>query len=194
MMSNDKPIDSAKATWQSQRVEAPSMHYLRMQVLAHAQYGHNRGILEYLGAGAGVVIGIWLVATAESMLLRVGILVLMAGGLYWLYEWRRRRLMWTATLDGTAEDALRFYKQELARLRDMHRRLGKAHLVASVPGALVLTAWVLLEPPVIGLDHWWHVVFVPLAVAAWIGSMVWHEAEKANRYQRELEALEQNVN
>jgi hypothetical protein len=28
------------------------------------------------------------------------------------------------------------------------------------------------------------------AVVAWIGSMIWHEARKANDYRRELEALE----
>lgn len=28
------------------------------------------------------------------------------------------------------------------------------------------------------------------AVVAFVGSMIWHEAEKANAYRRELEALE----
>jgi hypothetical protein len=34
---------------------------------------------------------------------------------------------------------------------------------------------------------------VPVGVAAWIGSMIWHEAERARRYQHELDALEQNA-
>lgn len=192
-MSDDKPIEAAKAAWQSQRVEVPPMHYLRMQAFEHSQYGRNRSMLEYLGALLGVVIGVWSLAMIDSLLLRVGVLVLMAGGFYWLYEWRRRRLAWAATLDGTAEDALRFYKQELERLRDMHGELWKVHLIATVPGTLILTAWAFLELPVPRAGHEWHWIFVPVGVAAWIGSMIWHEAERARRYQHELDALEQNA-
>lgn len=91
------------------------------------------------------------------------------------------------TLDGAAETALTCYRRELARLRDSHQGLWKAQLAASVPGALVLTAWVFLwEAPG---HHWSHGIWAALAVALWIGWVIWHDAEKAKQYQRELDAL-----
>jgi hypothetical protein len=190
VMPNDKPMENAKSAWQSQRVENIPMEFLRLRALDHAQYGRNRAALEYLGAGTGVLACIWLAVTVDSVLLWAGLLALMAGGFYWLHEWRKARLTCSATLEQATQDALQFYRQELKHLRDMHRGFRKAHVIASLPGSLILSAWVVSEVPVFGTDRWWHGIFVLFAAAVWIGSMVWHEADKANQYQRELQELE----
>ena len=191
MMPNDKPLDTAKAAWQSQPVEATDMPFLRIRALEHSRYGRNRHALEYLSAIAGVFFGVWFIVATESTLLRVGLGALIAGGLYWVYHFRQRKLAWgEAGSNADALDGLSFYKRELMRLRDMHRELCRTHLVATIPGALTLSAWVLLDHPTLRSEQWWHTALIPLAVAAWIGSMIWHEIDKANGYQRELDALE----
>lgn len=166
------------------------MSYLRLQALKHEDYGRNRRLLEYGAAAAGVVVAAYYFAIVESTLLRAGLAALTAGALYWLVQWRRSRLTWSAASRAEAEDALTFYSGELTRLRDAHRELRKTHLVAAVPGALLICAWRVLETPL--QEGWWHAALSVLAVAAWIGSMIWHETEKAREYQRELEALRQH--
>jgi hypothetical protein len=150
-------------------------------------------MLEYGAAAAGLAVAAWLVTTSDNLLLRAGLAAMAAGGLYWLYQWRRRRLTFSETTPAAAEDAFSFYRRELARLRDVHGGLWKVHLLASVPGAVLLCAWLLREAGAAFSDHWWQAAIICAAVVAWMGSMIWHEAEKANEYRRELEALEQPV-
>jgi hypothetical protein len=116
------------------------------------------------------------------------LVILAVSGLYWLVEWRRRKLIWTPTLAGTAETAIECYRQELARLRDSYRGLWKVQLMTSIPGAAVMVAWIfLLDRP----DHQFSDgVWMAVALVAWIASSVWHDADKARRYQQELEALQ----
>jgi len=169
------------------------MSYLRLRALEHKQYGRNRSMLEHGAAAVGLAVAAWLVVTNDSMLLRAALAVLAAGGLYWLYEWRRRRLAWSEPSPAAAEDALSFYGRELVRLRDVHAGLWKTHLLASVPGGLLLAVWLLREAGAPFSEHWWQAALVCAAVVVWIGSMIWHEAEKANEYRRELEALERGA-
>jgi Flp pilus assembly protein TadB len=187
-MNDDKHIEKAKAAWQAQRIETPPLFYLKARVLEHSKEGRERSLFEYFGAGAGFVLCVWLAVTTDDTLLRVGLLVLSAGSLYWLAEWRRRKLIWTPTLEGTAETALQCYMQELTRLRDSHRGLWKVQLFTSVPGAGLLAVWLFLVD--LPGHHWSHSVWAIAGVVAWIGWIVWHDAEKARRYQRELETLE----
>jgi hypothetical protein len=189
-MSDEKIATGAKAAWQAQPSEVPTMSYLRLRALDHKQYGRNRSLLEYGAAAVGLAVAAWVVVVNDSMLLRVGLAALAAGALYWLHQWRRQRLTWTETTEASGEDALSFYRRELARVRDAHRALRMTHIVASVPGALLLSVWLLREAGATFSERWWQAAVVCAAVVAWIGSMVWHEAEKANEYQRELEALE----
>ena len=186
-MSDDKTIEAAKAAWQSQRVEAPllSIDYLRNRVLEHRKQSRTRSFLEYLGGCAVVGLCVWFVAVIDSLLFRVGVLVMLAGILYSLYELWRRRLVWSLTLEGSVADGLQFYKRELARLRDLHRGLWKLYLPA-VPGAVMLLVWGFLERP--GPDN----IILTCAVAVWIIVMLRYEAQEAKRYERELDALEQN--
>ena len=190
-MSDDKSIEAAKTAWQSQPVDAPllSIGYLRNRALEHTKASRTRIFLEYLLGGASVVMCVWSIAVIDSTLFRVGVLVILAGILYGLYEWWRRRMVWSLTLEGSAADGVHFYKQELARLRDLHRGLWKVYLPASVPGAVVLLVWASLERP----DNRWRVVGLTCAVAVWVIVMLRHEAQEAKRYQRELDTLEQDA-
>jgi hypothetical protein len=189
-MSDEKIATGAKAAWQAQLVEVPTMAYLRLQALKHMQYGRNRSLLEYGAAAAGLAVGAWQFVANDDMLLRAGLAALAAGGFYWLYQWRRQRLTWSGATPASASDVLSFYGGELARLRDAHRMLSKTHLLASVPGGLLLSVWLLREAGAAFSERWWQAAVLCAAVLAWIGSMIWHEAEKAREYQRELEALE----
>jgi hypothetical protein len=161
---------------------------LKVRALEHAKQGRERSLLEYIGASVGVIVCVWLAVATGDMLLRTGLVILSVSGLYWLAEWRRRKLIWTPTLAGTAETALECYRQELARLRDSYRGLWKVQLLTSIPGAAVMGAWVfLVNRP--GHTSWDGVLLI-VAIAAWIASSVWHDAGKARRYQQELEALQ----
>jgi hypothetical protein len=187
-MNDEKRIEQAKAAWQAQHVEIPPLYPLKLRALEHAKHGRERSLLEYIGAIVGVILCVWVAVLTEDMLLRAGLVILAVGGLYWLAEWRRRKLIWMPTLAGTAETAIECYRQELARLRDSYRGLWKVQLVTSIPGAAVMAAWTLLldRPGHQFSDGFWMTV----ALAAWIASSVWHDADKARRYQQELEALE----
>ena len=189
-MSDDKTIEAAKTAWQSQRVEAPrlSIDYLRHRAQEHATETRTRSVLEYLLGGAAVVLGAWLATVVDGVLFRVGLVVMLAGLLYSLYDSWRNRLVWSVTLEGSAADGQQFYKQELARLRDLHRRLWKVYLPASIPGAVVLLIWAFLERS--ELDGARRLIILAFGIAAWIGVMLRHEAQEAKRYQRELDALE----
>jgi hypothetical protein len=192
-MADDKIEAGAKAAWQAQQVEVPTMSYLRLRALEHARYGRNRSMLEYGAAAGGLAVTAWLIIANDSMLLRAGLTLLGAGAVYWLHRWRGQRLTWSESARASADDALSFYKRELTRVRDGHRGLRATHLVASVPGALLLCAWLLREAGSPFSAPWWRAAVVCAAVVAWIGSMIWHEADKANRYQRELDALDHAV-
>jgi hypothetical protein len=189
-MSDEKIATGAKAAWLAQPVEVLTMTYLRLQALKHTQYGRSRSMLEHGAAAAGVAVAAWQIVANDNLLLRAGLAVLAAGGLYWLHQWRSQRLTWSSVTAASAGDALSFYGRELSRLRDAHRALWKSHLLTSVPGGLLLSVWLLREAGAAFSERWWQTAVVCLAVAVWIGSMIWHEAEKANEYQRELEALE----
>jgi len=190
-MSDDKSIEAAKAAWQSQRVDTPqlSIDYLRNRSLEHAKKSRARSFLEYLLGGAAVVMCVWFAAVIDSALFRVGVLVMFTGILYALYDRWRRRMAWSLTLEGSAADGLHFYKQELTRLRDLHRGLWKVHLPAGVPGAVVLLVWVFLERSEPDNEG---PIILAFAVAVWIIVALRHEAQEAKRYQRELDALEKN--
>ena len=189
-MSDDRHVEAAKTAWQSQHVDEPllSIDYLRNRAMEHTTRGRARTVVEYLCAGVTIVMGVWFAALVGGALFRVGVLVMLAGCLYSLYALRRRRLTWALALEGTAAEALHFYKQELARLRDLHGGLWKVYLPASVPGAVLLLAWIFLERR--GPDNVWRIVGLTCGVAVWIVAMLRHEAQEAQRYQRELDALE----
>jgi hypothetical protein len=191
-MPDDRTIETAKAAWQSQHVDAPlvSIDYLRNRAQEHAKKSRTRSVLEHLLGGAAVGLGVWLAAVVDSLLFRVGVIVMSAGMLYALHDSWRRRMVWSVTLEGSAAQGQHFYKQELARLRDLHRRLWKVYLPASIPGAVVLLVWAFLERS--ELDNGRRVIILAFAVATWIVVMVRHEAQEAKRYQRELDALEKN--
>jgi hypothetical protein len=191
-MSNDKPIETAKAAWQSQRVDAPllSIDYLRNRSLEHTRERRTRRLLEYLLACAAVVMCVWFAAVVDSILFRVGIFVMLAGILYSLYDRWRRKAAWSLTLEGSAAEGLHFYKQELARLRDLHRGLWKVDLPAGVPGAVVLLVWAFLERS--ASENRVRIIVLVFAVAVWILVALRHEAQAAKRYQHELDALETN--
>ena len=192
-MSDEKIEASAKAAWQTQPMEVPTMSYLRLRALEHGQYGRNRSLLEYGAAAVGLGVAAWFFLVNDSLLLRSGLAALAAGGFYWLFQWRRRRLTFDEATLAAADDALSFYRRELARLRDAHGGLWKTHLLASVPGVLPLSVWLLREAGSTFSERWWQAVLVCVAVAAWLGSMIWHELRKADEYQRELDALERTA-
>ena len=172
----------------ARRAPRLSIDYLRNRALEHATETRTRSVFEYLLGGAAVVLGAWLATVVDGILFRVGVVVMLAGLLYSLYDSWRNRLVWSVTLEGSAADGQHFYKQELARLRDLHRRLWKVYLPASIPGAVVLLVWAFLERS--ELDGGRRVIILTFAVTAWIGAMLRHEAQEAKRYQRELDALE----
>jgi hypothetical protein len=192
-MSDERLADSAKAAWRAQLVEVLPMSYLRLRALEHEKYVRNRSVLEFGAAGAALLFAAYFAIVADSVLLRAGVAVLAAGVVYWLYVWRAQRLTWRYVVGDDAADALTSYTRELGRLRDAHRRLCKAHLVAAVPGALLLSVWMVLEAGTPFSGRWWQALSIAGAAAVWIGVMSWHEVERARDYERELEALEQST-
>ena len=111
---------------------------------------------------------------------------MLAGILYSLYESSRRRIWWSLTLDDPWADGVRVYRQELERLRDLHRASWRIFLPASLPGAAIVLAWAVWERG--RVDGW----VVAVAAVVWIVVMLRHEAQEARRFQRELDALQRN--
>lgn len=191
MAVDDSSIETAKAAWQSQRADAPSLstEYLRHRALEQTKQSRGRSVTEYLLGCAAVMMCAWFAAAIDSPLFRVGVLLMLAGILYSLYGWWRRRMMWLVNLEGVAADGLTFYKQELGRQRDLHRSLWRIYLPAGLPGAIVLTIWAFMDRPETDIGR---TVALAFAVAVWIIATLRREAQEAKRYQRELDALEKN--
>jgi hypothetical protein len=189
MSKEDESIEAAKTAWRSQDVEAPqlSIDYLQNRMLEHRTQRRNRTVLEYLLGVAAASLCAWFAVAIDSVLFRVGALVMLVGVLYSLYEWWHRKAVWSTTVEGSATDGLTFYKNELARLRDLHRDLWKVYLPAAVPGAILLLVWILIERPEVGVGS---KIVLAIAVGFWITVSVRHESREADRYQRELDALE----
>jgi hypothetical protein len=190
MSEEDKCIETAKAAWRSQGVDERSLsiEYLRNRAFEQTKQSRSRSVIEYFLGCAAAVMCLWFAAVIDSVFFRVGVLVSLAGILYSLYEWWRRKMTWL-TLEGSASDGLTFYKQELVRLRDLHRGLWKIYLPAGVPGAVMLLTWLFLERP--ETDNGPKIILA-FAVAIWIIVTLRHEAREAKRYQRELDALSKN--
>jgi hypothetical protein len=191
MSEEDRSIEIAKAAWKSQEVDAPtvSIDYLQLRAFDHEKRTRNRSVVECFLGCVAVIMSAWFLTKIDSLLFRVGALVMLAGIFYSLFELWRRRSVWTATPEGSASDGLTFYKQELARLRDLHRSLWKIYLPAGIPGAIILLIWASFARPETGNGH---KIVLAAAVAVWIIVALRHEAQEADRYQRELEALEKN--
>ena len=103
-MADDKIEAGAKAAWQAQQVEVPTMSYLRLRALEHARYGRNRSMLEYGAAAGGLAVTAWLIIANDSMLLRAGLTLLGAGAVYWLHRWRGQRLTWSESARASADE------------------------------------------------------------------------------------------
>jgi hypothetical protein len=189
MSKEDESIEAAKSAWQSQHVEAAqlSIDYLQYRMLEHRTQRRNRTILEYLLGLAAASMCAWFAVVIDSALFRVSVIVTLAGVVYSLYKWWRRKAVWSITIEGSAASGLTSYKSELVRLRDTHRDLWKVHLPAALPGAVLLLVWIFLERPEVGTGS---KIVLAIAVAFWIAVALWHETREADRYQRELDALE----
>jgi hypothetical protein len=189
MSEEDKSIGTAKAAWRSQHVQEPllSFEYLQNRVFEHRKQRRDRTVLEYLlGLVAGAMC-IWLTVVIDDVLFRVGALAMLAGVVYSLYKWWRRKAMWSITLEDSVADGLTSYRKELARLRDLHRDIWKTYLPAAVPGGVLLLVWLFLDRPEVSVGG---KIILATAVALWISVALWQETREADRYQRELDALE----
>jgi hypothetical protein len=188
-MTNDE-LAATKAAWQSQPLDLPvvSIDYLRHRAREHRDDDRTRTIIEYLLCAVAVGMCVWFGVAIDSGLFRAGVVILLAGILFSLYESWRRRLRWSLTLDGPATDGLRFYRQELGRLGDLHRSWWRIYVPASLPGAAMLLTWMFQERVAVNGNG--KMIGVAVAVAVWIAVMVRDAMQKAKRFRRELDALE----
>ena len=188
-MTDHESIEATRTAWQSQPAELPavSIDYLRHRSRDRADEGRTRQTTEYLIGAMALALCAWFGTATGSGLLRAGVIVMAAGILYSLYESWSQKGRWVLTLDGSAVDGLQFYRQELERVRDLHRRRWRVYLPASLPGAATLLAWVFRESDAVGGGG--ATIILALAVTIWVVAMLRYEAHEASRCQSELDAL-----
>jgi CDP-diglyceride synthetase len=183
---NDDPI---KALWRGQSTEVPAMSasYVRHRTGELHRAFRIRNVLEQgtsLLALAGCLI---VIVLAPHPWIKSAVALLLIGGAYALFQWRRRTASLGTDPSESVTASLTFYKHELERKRDIHRTLWRWYLLPLAPGVIGVLSWNFFgDPQTRGTSAPWVVLGL---LVVWIVFSVIYERYKAAQCQREIDAL-----
>lgn len=131
----------------------------------------------------GVVgVELWQIAIERELLERVGDALTIAAFVYLAYWYRRYGLAQTTPTGAATTRSVDYYRDQLARQRDLSSRPW-GYLLAFVPGVGLS-----LFGRALGRSPEQNVAIAVLAVALFIGTAWWHK-RSARRFQREIDEL-----
>jgi hypothetical protein len=184
------PPDSPETLWQSQPEEgvAMSLDEIRKRVRKFETQIRRRNTREYLAATvAAVVLGavVWFL---PGPLERLGAALMLLGLGYVVVRLRAVGASRDLPVEASASACLHFYRQEVARQRDLLREAASWHIAAFLPGVILLFIGTSMKvPDRIGIAILIASATLAAAVLAVVSAL---NAREANRLQRELEGLE----
>jgi hypothetical protein len=166
-MTDDYVDNALRRAWVAQAAPpaTPALKSLKRKARrTRLQFAVRNGV-EYLAVLSVAIMAVVRTFAADTLLMRVGNLLLAAGMIYLMVQLHARASARKPPADGTATDYLLFLRLELARQAEALRTVWRWYLLPFVPGMLVINAAVALEEPGSG----WLVtlgIFAALLVAA----------------------------
>jgi hypothetical protein len=148
-MTEDYVDDALRRAWVAQPAPSklPSLDTLKRKARrSRLQFAIRNGV-EYLAVLSVVVMAGVRTFAAETLLMRFGNLLLMAGMLYLMAQLHARASARRPPEGGTATDYLRFLRIELARQAQALQTVWRWYLLPFVPGMLVINLAGALEDP-----------------------------------------------
>ena len=182
---------NAQQLWQAQATEAPrmSLAYVRHGARSLERRTRRRNALEY---GTGIFCLAFLGfafrindTTPPLMLASLGYLALWT--LYYMYAWHRRAAAEASPADAGVLDTLRFQRRQFERQRDLRRGSWRWVLPPMLPGFALMLASMYFEW---GPIPWPRMGLLVLVLALGSAIAVWFLEWEANRFQREIDALD----
>ncbi|MBB6094111.1 hypothetical protein HNQ60_002992 [Povalibacter uvarum] len=195
-MTTNEENRMEKSAWQSQPLDAPvvSLAFVHHQASRlNKDFRQQKGLM-YWALGIMVAAGLVTVfrdppSDIGPMLyvMRVGILLALAGAVCVVLEMRSRARMLQSRDDVTVTQSLDAYRSELERRRDYYLHSWRWSLLPMLPAALVLiVGGMIYDPHPEMLSHYGLIVVFAVAFTA---AGVWDHRRKGHAYQGELDAL-----
>lgn len=189
MPTNPTP-DSPEALWRSQNEEAPVMTLaeIRRKAQTFQTKIRRRNTREYIGAAMGLPLFGAFMWIFPGLLTRLGAGLTMVAIVYVVYQMHRDGSARELPADAAASDCLAFHRRELARQRDMLRRVGPWHQGPMVPGLALFFVGLWLE----NVHDQKDAVIMTISgilMAAVLGVVHWLNVRAATQLQRDLDLL-----
>ena len=161
---------------------------IRRKALTFQTKIRRRNAREYLFAAAGTILyGVFL-WYLPGLLTKIGSALTLVAIYYVVYQINRDGAARDLPADAAAGDCLAFHRRELARQRDLLKRVGLWHLGPMVPGLALFFAGLWVEHVQSLKDAVIMTISVVL-MAAVLAVVYWLNVRAANRLQRDLDLL-----
>jgi hypothetical protein len=182
--------NSPEALWRSQNEETPVMTLadIRRKAQAFQTKIRRRNVREYTGAALGMILFGTFMWIFPGLLTKLGAGLTMLAIVFVVYQMRRDGSARDVPADATAADCLTFHRQELARQRDLLKRVGPWQQGPMVPGVALFFAGLWLEY-VHDREDAVIMTISAILMAAVFGVVHWLNARAARQLQRDLELL-----
>jgi len=185
----DHNDDRIKALWRAQSTEVPAMSvsYVRHRTSELHRTFRIRNWLEHGGSILGLAICLIVILVAPHPWVKSGVALLLIGGAYAMFQWRRRTASLRTEPSQSSVATLAFYKHELQSKRDIHLTLWRWYLLPLAPGVIAILSWNFFgDPQTKGTLAPWGVLVM---LVVWIVFSMIYERYKAAQCQREIDAL-----
>ncbi len=193
-MTDRPPPHDMREVWQNQKVEVTRMstQELRSKAARFQRKIGRRNLREYLAAVVVVAAFSFYIWQFDSIAMRAGSVLVIAGTLFVVHQLRRRGSPKKLPADVTWESCLDFHRQELERQRDLLRQVWRWYLLPFVPGTVVFLSGAAIESP--QARAWCLGVLASTAVVfLLVGKLNSWVANKLQRQIDELEAVENDT-
>ena len=139
-MTNESPSNDMKNLWQSQPTESPRIRpeELRRKMNKFERRIFWRNVREYAAGVLVIAIFGYYEFRFNTLLVRLGSGMIIAGTLYVMYQLHRRASTRPAPADLGSSTCIDFHRKSLERQRDAVRTVWSWYLLPFVPGLSVL--------------------------------------------------------
>ena len=191
-MQNQPTPPNPQELWQNQTEEETNLTLvdIRSKALKFQTKIRRRNVREYIGIVAGTVMYCGFMWFLPGVLTKVGAALTLVGMYISVYRIYRDGSAREVPVDSPAGDCLEFHRQELARQRDMLRRVGPRQIGPVIPGFTLFFAGVWLSKVRDSEDA--VIMGITGVLAAAVFTFIyWLNVRAANKLDQELEALGQ---
>jgi len=185
-------MDDLRQVWQTQEVESMkfSVEELRAKVAGFQHRIGRRNLREYSVALVLIAffgVGCW---KTTEMIPRIAFASIVAAAIFYVWYLRRRGSASPTPANMGSAACARFYRDELARQRDLLERFWVWALLPFVPGVAMVAAYSFMSAP--PTERWRASVSV-IAQAALFAAIVWANLRAAKRLSRRIAELDRDL-